>query len=61
VELGESNDVMVEVVAGLAEGEQVALTDPGHASTPIAPPAAASPRTDRAAAGRGNASTLQPR
>jgi multidrug resistance efflux pump len=47
VDLGESNDRMVEIVAGLREGERVALTPPGQAAPPIQPPV------------RGNA--LQPR
>ena len=61
VELGESNDVIVEVVAGLGEGDQVMLTDPGNAATPAASHAGAGPRTDRASTGRGSANVLQPR
>ena len=61
VELGESNDVMVEVVSGLREGEQVMLTDPGNRATPVAPPAGSSPRHDRARSGRGDGNALQPR
>ena len=45
VELGQSNDRMVEIVAGLREGERVSLSAPGTAPTP--------------APNRGNA--LQPR
>ena len=61
VELGESNDVVVEVVAGLGEGDQVMLTDPGNAATPAASRAGAGPRADRAGSGRGSANVLQPR
>jgi multidrug resistance efflux pump len=49
VDLGESNDRMVEIVAGLREGERVSLTPPGQTAAP------ASTLTP----GRGNA--LQPR
>lgn len=45
VDLGESNDRMVEIVAGLREGERVSLTSPSPTAQPVAP--------------RGNA--LQPR
>jgi HlyD family secretion protein len=38
VDLGESNDRMVEIVAGLSEGERVSLTAP-EASRPTDPPA----------------------
>jgi multidrug resistance efflux pump len=44
VRLGESNGVVVEVVAGLREGERVALIDPGRTGTPTAP-AAGTPRS----------------
>jgi HlyD family secretion protein len=37
VQLGESNGVVVEVVAGVREGERVALIDPGRTGTPAAP------------------------
>jgi multidrug efflux pump subunit AcrA (membrane-fusion protein) len=45
VDLGESNDRMVEIVAGLREGERVSLSPPNAAGTATVP--------------RGNA--LQPR
>jgi len=65
VELGESNDTMVEVVSGLADGDQVTLTDPGKAATPAANASgAATPRRDRAQAKPGAAperNVLQPR
>lgn len=61
VELGESNDTMVEVVSGLAEGDQVTLTDPGSAATPAASTGGANQRRDRAGRGRGNGNVLQPR
>jgi len=47
VELGESNDTMVEVVSGLADGDQVTLTDPGKTATPAAATAGAAARRDR--------------
>jgi HlyD family secretion protein len=37
VELGESNGVVVEVIAGLQEGDRVMLTEPGRSGTPAAP------------------------
>jgi len=63
VELGESNDTMIEVVSGLAEGDDVTLTDPGKAATPPTARGAA-PRRDRAQARPGAAperNVLQPR
>lgn len=45
VEIGESNDRMVEIVAGLREGERVSLLPPNTASTTAAPtPNALQPR-----------------
>jgi HlyD family secretion protein len=58
VELGESNDVMVEVVSGLNDGDQVMLTDPGRAATPAG---VAGDAQDRARGGRGSGNVLQPR
>lgn len=52
VDLGESNDQWVEVVAGLREGERLVLSDPGGA-------AAAAPTQPAARRERGN--VLQPR
>jgi multidrug resistance efflux pump len=40
VQLGESNDAFVEVVAGLREGERVGLQDVSGTTTPVAVPAA---------------------
>jgi HlyD family secretion protein len=40
VQIGESNDAFVEVVAGLREGERVGLQDVGGSTTPVALPAA---------------------
>jgi multidrug efflux pump subunit AcrA (membrane-fusion protein) len=60
VELGESNDVMVEVVSGLSDGDQVTLTDPGKGATPAAAGATRS-RPDRAIGGRGAGHVLEPR
>jgi HlyD family secretion protein len=37
VDLGESNDRMVEIVAGLREGDRVALSPPATSGTPVAP------------------------
>jgi hypothetical protein len=60
VDVGESNDVLVEVVGGLREGDQVLLTQPGR--TGAAPPAPAAGGTRQgAAAGRHLANGLQPR
>src|SRR6185295_1484972 len=61
VELGESNDLMVEVVSGLSDGERVTLTDPGRAATPAAPAGGIGQRQDRALGGRGAGHALQPR
>ncbi len=62
VTIGESSDVMVEVLVGVREGEQVMLTDPGRAAA--APAERSRPAVDRArrssATGNG-ADALQPR
>jgi RND family efflux transporter MFP subunit len=60
VELGESNDVMVEVVSGLSDGDQVTLTDAGKGATPAAA-GGGSPRPDRSLGGRGAGRILEPR
>ena len=59
VELGESNDRLVEVVAGLREGEQVLLTAPDAGTALTANPAGGA--GDRARGGRGRDNVLQPR
>ncbi len=61
VELGESNDVMVEIVSGLSDGDQVTLTDPGKAASPAPSPGGAGQHQDRARSGRSNSHVLQPR
>ena len=61
VELGESNDAIVEVTSGLNDGDQVMLTDPGRAATSAPPAAGAGQRQDRAHGGRGASNVLQPR
>ena len=43
VQLGESDGTMVEVMAGLQEGDRVSLIDAGSASSPGAAPAASTP------------------
>jgi multidrug efflux pump subunit AcrA (membrane-fusion protein) len=50
VEIGESNDQMVEVLSGLQEGDRVGLSEPG-----------APARSATAAGGAGRANALQPR
>jgi HlyD family secretion protein len=59
VSLGESNDTLVEVVAGLREGEQVLLAQPARGST-TSPPAPAAPAKP-AAYSRSSTNALQPR
>jgi HlyD family secretion protein len=59
VTIGESNDVAVEVVAGLQEGEQVLLAQPARGATAAAPGAPA--RTSEPAAyNRSSRNALQP-
>ena len=63
VQLGESDDVMVEVTSGLADGDQVTLIDPGSATTSTAI-GGGTPRRDRAQVRPGAAperNVLQPR
>lgn len=64
VDVGQSNDMLVEVTAGLQEGDQVMLTDPG-ASAAAAPAAASAARGGRANVATGlkgaAGSALQPR
>jgi HlyD family secretion protein len=49
VDVGESSDVQVEIVAGLGEGDRVLLTEPGHTAAAVAGPrAGALPAADRA-------------
>jgi HlyD family secretion protein len=50
VEIGESNDQMVEVLTGLREGDRVGLTEPGAAA-----------KSATAPCGAGRANALQPR
>jgi HlyD family secretion protein len=59
VELGESNGAVVEVAAGLQEGDRVMLTDPGRSGTPAAAPPASGSRNR--ASGPGGRNALQPR
>jgi HlyD family secretion protein len=59
VELGESNDTLVEIVGGVDEGERVMLTDPGRSATGSAVSGARG--TDRGRAGGSEAPTLQRR
>jgi RND family efflux transporter MFP subunit len=58
VEIGETNDVVVEVVSGLQEGDQVMLTDPGKAA---GSGGASAPPSGRSIAGGGARNALQPR
>ena len=58
VDVGESNDVLIEITGGLREGEQVALTDRTNAT----PGAAAAPATaGRERSTNREANALQPR
>jgi HlyD family secretion protein len=59
VELGESDGVVVEAIAGLQEGDRVMLTDPGRSGMPAAAPAAGGSRNR--ASGPGGRNALQPR
>jgi multidrug efflux pump subunit AcrA (membrane-fusion protein) len=63
VEVGESNDLLVEVASGLKEGDQVMLTDPGRAgngaATMAQPAAGGAASKMKGGAGRDNA--LSPR
>jgi multidrug resistance efflux pump len=58
VDIGETNDVVVEVVSGLREGDQVMLTDPGKSA---ASDGAAAPPRGKSVAGGGARNALQPR
>jgi HlyD family secretion protein len=62
VDVGESSETLVEIVSGVAEGEQVMLTDPGGAVT-SAPPGKmpAVDRVQRSQADRGGGNAYQPR
>jgi len=61
VDVGEASEMMVEIVGGISEGEQVMLTDPGHAVTTVTP-AGSTPAADRARRSQsGGASAIQPR
>jgi len=53
--------VMVEIVSGLSDGDQVTLTDPGKAASPAPSPGGAGQHQDRARSGRSNSHVLQPR
>ena len=59
VELGESDGVVVEAIAGLQEGDRVMLTDPGRSGMPAAAPPAGASRNR--ASGPGGRNALQPR
>jgi HlyD family secretion protein len=62
VTIGESSDVMVELLAGVREGERVMLTDPGRAAA--VPPRRSQPAVDRAGRSPSSdkgADPLQPR
>jgi HlyD family secretion protein len=62
VELGESDDVFVEIRTGLREGERVALLDGGSGTTPRAPaPPAQSMRSRLSGAGAPALTPLAPR
>ena len=61
VDVGESSTVMVEVRDGVKEGEQVMLTDPGHAVTGGAPAGPAVDRGRRSQAAGASADALRPR
>jgi HlyD family secretion protein len=59
VELGESDGLVVEVVAGLREGDRVMLIDSGRGGTPAATPGAGGNRNR--VPGAGGRNVLQPR
>jgi HlyD family secretion protein len=59
VDLGESNGLVVEVVAGLREGDRVSLIDPGKSGTPAEAAGGAGPH-DRGRGGIGS-HVIQPR
>jgi hypothetical protein len=58
VELGESNGIVVEVIAGLREGDRVMLTEPGSGMRASAPGAGSGPNR---VLQRGGRDALQPR
>jgi hypothetical protein len=58
VDIGETNDAVVEVASGLREGDQVMLIDPGKSA---GSGDAAAPLPGRSVAGGGARSVLQPR
>jgi HlyD family secretion protein len=58
VDIGETNDVAVEVVSGLQEGDQVLLTDPARGARSGG---AAAPPPGRSIAGSAAGNALQPR
>jgi macrolide-specific efflux system membrane fusion protein len=61
VDVGESSEALVEIVSGLTEGDQVMLTDPGHAVV-AAPPGGRIPAVDRAQRSQsGGTKAIQPR
>jgi HlyD family secretion protein len=61
VDVGESSETLVEIVSGLTDGEQVMLTDAGHAVV-SAPPSATIPAVDRAQRSRSDGTNaIQPR
>jgi HlyD family secretion protein len=61
VELGESNDLMVEIISGLRDGDQVTLTDPGKAAAPAPATGGTDQRQNRARSGASAGNVLQPR
>lgn len=62
VQLGESDGTMVEVIAGLLEGDRVTLTDSGTGPVATAPDASAAPTGNRAPTSQFTpVGTLQPR